>query len=157
MKGKIAVIGIGNPLRKDDGIGIVLLERLRKQKKKLSPTLEFIDGGTGGMNLLHILSQYDTVIIIDAVDFRGKPAENHMYQLEEMYSRKTAVSVSTHESDFLKVIRLSEQLQKRPYKVFIFAVQPKDVSFGTTFSDEIAQAVDPLTLALQNKIQELIA
>ena len=156
MKKKIGVIGIGNPLRKDDGIGIVLLEQLRKQKKTLPCAIECIDGGTGGMNLLHVLARYDIVLIIDAVDFHGSPGESRLVSLEEIRGEHRTKSLSTHESDFLNVVRLSEELQEQPRNVYIFAVQPKDVSFGTTFSEEIKQAVDTLTQTLKNTIQDLI-
>jgi len=56
---KIGVIGIGNPLRKDDGIGIVLLEKLVEIKDDLPDDIEYIDGGTGGMNLLHLFARFD--------------------------------------------------------------------------------------------------
>ena len=52
---KIAVIGIGNPLRSDDGIGIVLIEKLIENKESFSKNVDFLDGGTGGFNLLHDL------------------------------------------------------------------------------------------------------
>ena len=58
---KVCVIGIGNTLRRDDGIGIVLLEKLIERKNKLPKNVDFINGGTGGMNLLHILVCYDAV------------------------------------------------------------------------------------------------
>ena len=51
---KAGIIGVGNPLRRDDGIGIVLLEKLIEKKSDLPEGIEYIDGGTGGMNLLHI-------------------------------------------------------------------------------------------------------
>jgi hydrogenase maturation protease len=156
MKKKIGVIGIGNPLRRDDGIGIVLLERLQKRKKKLPGVIEYIDGGTGGLNLLYVLSRYNTILIIDAVDFHGIPGESRMVSLEEIRSLQKPVSLSTHQSDFLNVIRLSKELHEFPYKVYIFAVQPKDVSFGSMLSAEIAQVIDTLTVALQNKIQEIV-
>ena len=50
---KIGVIGIGNPLRRDDGIGILLLEKLVERKENMPDDIEYIDGGTGGMNRNH--------------------------------------------------------------------------------------------------------
>jgi hydrogenase maturation protease len=71
MKKKIGIIGLGNPLRCDDGIGLLLLQHIQKQKKILPKNIEYIDGGISGMNLLHLLAQFDTVLLIDAVDFKG--------------------------------------------------------------------------------------
>lgn len=155
MKKKFAVIGIGNPLRKDDGIGIILLQRIRQYKKNLPGIIDYIDGGTGGLNLLHVLARYDFALLIDAVDFKGRPGDSRFVSLEELRNQKRPVSFSTHETDFLNVIRLSEGLDELPQEVFVFAVQPKDVSFGPTLSEEIVQKLDTLTLMLRNKIQSL--
>jgi len=152
---KIGIIGIGNPLRRDDGLGIFLLEQLQKKKKGFPKNIEFIDGGTGGMNLLHVLVRFDTVIIIDAVDFKGKPGESRVFTLDDIQSQKTSMLPSIHESNFLNVIRLSEELKELPRKVYFFGVQPKDVSFGTRFSEEVAQVIDTLVATLHKKIQIL--
>lgn len=155
MKKKMAVIGIGNLLRKDDGIGIVLLQKIHQKKRTLPDKIDYIDGGTGGMNLLHVLSRYDVVLIIDAVNFKGMPGESQVFSLEELRNRQKMFSLSTHETDFLNVIRLSQELHELPKKVFLFAVQPKDVSFGRMLSGEIDQVIDTLTIAVQNEIQDL--
>ena len=50
MRKKIGIIGLGNPLRHDDGIGLLLLQHLQTQKKILPKNIEYIDDGTNGMN-----------------------------------------------------------------------------------------------------------
>jgi len=151
---KIGIIGIGNLLRKDDGIGIILLQQV--QKKKFPATVECLDGGIGGMNLLHVLPRYESVIIIDAVDFHGTPGEWRYVSLQDIRRKKEIIPASTHETDFLNVLRLSEELQELPAHVFIFAVQPKDMTVGTTLSEELTSKLDTLELNLQKKIQERI-
>ena len=101
---KTAIIGIGNPLRRDDAIGIILLEKLVEKKDDLPDNIELIDGGTGGMNLLHILSCFDKVLIVDAVDFKGSVGEVKLFKAEDAISEKTSIGFSTHETDFFKII-----------------------------------------------------
>ncbi|MCX6663283.1 MAG: hydrogenase maturation protease [Euryarchaeota archaeon] len=153
---KIGIIGIGNLLRKDDGVGIVLLERLQKQKKKFPKNIEFIDGGTGGMNLLHLLAQFDTVLLIDAVDFKGRPGDARVFSLKDIQSQKKSVMMSTHDPDFLNLLRLSQELKEIPEILVIFGVQPRDVSHGMGLSKEIETVLDDLYLKLQKEIQDFV-
>ncbi len=149
---RIGVIGIGNPLRRDDGIGIVLLERLVERKDKLPAGIEYIDGGTGGMNLLHLLARFDIVVLIDAVKFCEHTGKSKLFKAEDVYSKKIQIKTSTHDSDFLKIMQLSEELGESPDEVYIFGVQPKDTSYGSNPSPELQQKID---LLLDNLICEI--
>jgi len=151
---KIGIIGIGNLLRKDDGVGIVLLELLVKRKKEFPKNIEFIDGGTGGMNLLHLLAQFDTVLLIDAVDFKGRPGEARVFSLKDIQSQKKPVMMSTHDPDFLNLLRLSQAFKELPETLVIFGVQPRDVSHGMGLSKEIETVIDHLFLKLQKEIRD---
>jgi hydrogenase maturation protease len=151
---KIGIIGIGNLLRKDDGVGIVLLELLVKRKKEFPKNIEFIECGTGGMNLLHLLAQFDTVLLIDAVDFKGRPGEARVFSLKDIQSQKKPVMMSTHDPDFLNLLRLSQALKELPETLVIFGVQPRDVSHGMGLSKEIETVIDHLFLKLQKEIRD---
>ncbi|RLF41192.1 MAG: hydrogenase maturation protease, partial [Thermoplasmata archaeon] len=96
-----AVIGIGNPLRRDDGIGIILVKKLREEK--LSDVI-CIDAGTGGIQLLPILSNYDRIIIVDAVNFNGKPGETKVFNLDEIKIEKEKNLLSIHMMNIIEVI-----------------------------------------------------
>ena len=152
---KAGIIGLGNPLRRDDGIGIVLLEKLIEKKSDLPEGIEYIDGGTGGMNLLHILALFDVALIIDAVNLNGKPGESKLFKSEDVCSKKSSINISTHESDVLKIINLSKELGEIPDELFIFGVQPKDTSQGDGLSSELQQSVESLTSNLQNEITKI--
>jgi hydrogenase maturation protease len=149
---KIGVIGIGNPLRRDDGIGILLLEKLVERKENLPEDIEYIDGGTGGMNLLHLFSRYDVVLIIDAVNFNEKTGESKLFTLEDVHRKKNPIAISTHESDILKVIQLSKELGEAPDRFFIFGVQPRDIVYGTDISFELQQKIEVLLDSLRQEI-----
>jgi len=156
MKKKIGIIGLGNPLRHDDGIGLVLLQHLQTKKKNLPKNIEYIDGGTGGMKLLHLLAEFDAVLLIDAVDFKGKPSDARVFSLKDIQSQKKPMILSTHDSDFLNIIRLSKELKELPETLVIFGVQPQDVSHGVGLSKEMEIILGDLYLKVQKEIQNLI-
>jgi hydrogenase maturation protease len=146
MKQKIGIIGLGNPLRRDDGIGLLLLQYLQTQKNYLPKNIEYIDGGTSGMNLLHLLAQFDVVMLIDAVDFKRKPGDVRVFSLNDIQNQKKPMILSTHDSDFLYILRLSQELKELPETLVIFGVQPRDVSHGIGLSKEIEMILDDLYL-----------
>lgn len=117
--------------------------------------IEYIDGGTGGMNLLHILALFDVALIIDAVNLNGCPGETKLFKSEDVCSKKSSINISTHESDVLKIINLSKELGEIPDELFIFGVQPKDTSQGDDLSPELQKAVSSLTLNLKNEITKI--
>jgi hydrogenase maturation protease len=152
---RVGIIGVGNPLRKDDGIGIILLEKIIEKKNELPSNIEYIDGGTGGMNLLHMLALFDVALIIDAVNFNGRPGESKLFKSEDVCGKEPSINMSTHETDILKIINLSKKLGEIPDELFIFGIQPKDVSQGNTLSPELQHAIESLTSNLQNEITNI--
>lgn len=156
MKRNVAVIGIGNPLRKDDGVGIVVIEQLQKRKHEFPVHVEFIDGGTGGMNLLHIITKFDIVVIIDAVDFKGTPGELRFFSIDEIQNNKIPLRMSTHEPDFLKVIQIAKELNQLPEKLLFFGVQTKDLSYSSGLSSELIAALDTIKEKIHQELLSLL-
>ena len=134
---KIGIIGLGNPLRCDDGIGIILLNKIIEKKNIFSRNIEYIDGGTGGINLIHDLVKFDIILFIDAIDFKGKIGETVFLEQEELISKKIPIRASTHQNDILKIIQLSKSLNELPEKIFFYGIQIKDTSIGSNLSNEI--------------------
>jgi len=149
---KIGVIGIGNTLRADDGIGILLLEKIIERKKEFSKNIDFIDGGTGGISILPIFSNYDIIVIVDAVHFGEKPGEFKWFKPNDVKSEKLPLEFTTHDNDFLKVIKLSKSISKKPKTFFIFGIQPADTSMRKNLSKILKQN---LNLILDNLIEKI--
>ncbi len=152
---KIGVIGVGNPLRRDDGIGILLLEKLADRKHELPGDIEYIDGGTGSMNLLHLLARFDIVFIIDAAHFNAVAGYGKLFTLQEIKNNRTSLLPSTHGSDILEIIRLSKNIDEAPKHILFFGVQPKDTSVGTELSKELQQNIGKLVTKLMREVTKI--
>jgi hydrogenase maturation protease len=152
----IGIIGLGNPLRRDDGIGLELLRCLQKHKNEFDQNIEYIDGGIGGLHLLHLFPRFDLVLFIDAVDFKGAPGETRVFSLHDLLSKKTPVLASSHVTDFIDIIALSRELNELPRDLFVFGVQPSDVSFGQGLSEELQLLVEELCGKLCARLQEIL-
>lgn len=119
-KPRIAVIGIGNPMMSDDGIG----PRLVAEHEGSVPGVDLIDMGTGGMQLVHVLAGYDAVLIIDSVDMGLSPGESRVFSPDDVVSFKETRAYSLHDWDLMRSIEISRQLGEAPAKILILAIQP---------------------------------
>ena len=155
-KPSIGIIAVGNPLRKDDGIGLILLDYLQKDSSHFSEFVSFIDGGTGGLNLLYLMNRYDRIVFLDAVDFQGQPGESRFFSLDEIKSQKHVSSVSTHNEDLFQIIRLGKELNECPNDIFVFGVQPANVSFGKGLTKELQKKLDSIFYALKKELKNVI-
>jgi hydrogenase maturation protease len=151
---RIGVIGVGNPLMGDEGAGIAAIEALKE--RGLPPDVDLIDAGSVGMSLLHILRNYDAVMIIDAANFGGKPGEVRVFGPDEVKSVKGLRRESLHEADLLQVIELSRTLGELPEAVLIFAIQFKSVEHSMDMSEEVRSAVPEVVEAVVEKMGEIV-
>jgi hydrogenase maturation protease len=149
---RIGVIGVGNPLRGDDGIGVLLMEELTRKKIE---GVEFIDGGTGGINLIHDLAKFDLVVILDAVDFGGECGETRIFSVDDVLRDTEKIRFCTHENDLFNVIKISKKLGEAPDEIFIFGVQPKDFSPKMEISQELRQSMDRILDEFYDEIQKI--
>jgi len=156
MAESIGIIGVGNPLRRDDGIGILLLNYLKENSEIFPVHVTFVDGGTGGMNLLHLFSRFDVVFLLDAVDFKGKPGQTRFFSFKDIISQKKDSTVSTHNSDIFQIITFGQQIDEFPKEIFVFGVQPKDVTFGQGLSKTLKKRFDIIADSMKQHILEAI-
>jgi len=152
----MGIIGIGNPMRQDDGIGLFLLQKIKQHPSFSSDDVCFLDGGTGGMNLLHLFHLYDMVILLDAVDFHSSPGDVRFFSVDDIKSNKVNSSVSTHYVDVLQIISFAQKIDECPDHVFVFGVQPADVSFGEGFTPLIESKKEEYVHLLLEKISQVI-
>ena len=138
IKGKAAIVGIGNPLRGDDGFGPKFIEALKNKNIKAA----LFDCGTAPENYIFpILStSCDTVILIDAADFGTAPGDIKVLGLNEVSN----ASFSTHNPSprlFVDLLKTG----RNGLNIFIISIQPKTTAFGESLSKEVKSSLDSLT------------
>jgi hydrogenase maturation protease len=137
MAKDVIVLGLGNILMSDEGIGVRIVERLQKQASKF-PDVEFIDAGTGGMNVLHLIANRTKAVIIDCALMAQSPGTIRRFAPDDVKSVKQVSHFSLHDVDILKVLELSKQLDECPQEVIIFGIEPAKVEQGDTLSPILA-------------------
>ena len=108
-KKDIIVLGLGNPLMADEGIGTVIAEKLEAYQEQY-PDVEFMDAGTGGMQLLHYIAGRKKAVIVDCAFMGEQPGSIKRFTVDEVTTVKKLAHLSLHEVDILRVIELSKQL-----------------------------------------------
>lgn len=150
----LGVIGIGSPIRTDDGIGIALIDHLKSQK--IPEGVELVDVGTSGMNILHHLRNFTKVLIIDAIRTDGEPGNCMFFTPDEIDKDSSIKTRSTHDANLLEALELSEMLGERPEEVIIMGIIPEDLSIGEGLSPKLKEKLPEIEEELKNKIEELI-
>ena len=136
LKGKVVILGMGNRLKRDDGVGSILAERINGNV----PYIVY-DAGASPENYLGkiIKDKPDNLVIIDACDFGVKPGE---FSVLEGNTVETVNLFSTHNASICLTINYLQSNFK--VDIIILAIQPKNISFGDDLSEEITGALDKL-------------
>ncbi len=149
---KIVVIGIGNLLLMDEGIGVHTINELEKQDLPMS--IEIYDGGTGGFKLIDLMHGAARVIFIDAVETGKAPGSVTIFSAEEVHSIYNKKKYSLHDTDLMEIIKMTEMLGNPPM-IEIVGIQPKTISYGTTLSKELAGSMSNIVNCVLKKIEEV--
>lgn len=134
LKTPVVVLGLGNPLMADEGIGVYLLERLTQQADRY-PQVDLIDGGTGGMSVLHWIEGRRKAVLIDCAFMGAEPGSIRRFTPDEVRSSKVLAHQSLHEADLLRILALAERLGQCPEQVVIFGIEPETVEPRQQLSD----------------------
>ena len=134
----ILVLGIGNILLCDEGVGVRVIEQM--QKMHLPDDVELVDGGTAGADLLDVLAERRKVIVIDAVQADCEAGSVLQFTADDLV-RPDGVGMSLHELGLGEALTMTKQLGCAPEEVIVFGIKPKELGCGLELSREIAASV----------------
>jgi hydrogenase maturation protease len=149
-RARTVVIGLGNPLMGDDGIGIAALERLRAAWH-VPEGVELVDGGTWGMNLLPIIEDADEVLFIDAIKTGAEPGTEIVIPRARL-PRYLATKISPHEVDLRDVLALAELRGTLPDQTVAVGLEPALVELSSELSDQLQARLDALVAAVVRQL-----
>jgi len=148
---KTLVLGLGNPILKDDGVGLQVAASLKKRFNH--PDVTIVESELGGLNLLELLSGYDKALIVDAIQTReGIPGSIYEFGPQSLLGGRH--TNSTHGINFGSTIELGKRLSlDLPDEITVFAVEVEDVN---TFSNECSSNVIKAIPECVRRITEVI-
>jgi hydrogenase maturation protease len=149
---KIVIIGVGNLLLKDEGVGVHVVQEL--QKKGLPSVVEVHDGGVAGIGLLDFFPGASKVLLIDAADMNRTAGTLVRFTPEEVAGKVERPRFSAHDIGLLEVLELARAIDQSPPQVVIFGIQPKEISWGTELSAEVQASIPGVMEAVLREIAQ---
>jgi hydrogenase maturation protease len=148
MKEEILVLGIGNVLLGDEGVGIHAVRML--ENKAFPGHVSFLDGGTGGFHLLSLLQQYKKIIMIDATLDGNKPGKVSL--LKPKYAKDFPQTLSAHDIGLRDLVHSSALLGFYP-EIYLITVS---ISDNQPLQMELSQQVSDSILEIESIVNDLI-
>jgi len=146
---RIVIIGVGNLLMKDEGIGIHAVQAL--QEIDLPPDVKIIDGGTSP-DLISYTRAGDKMIIIDAARAGGEPGAIYRFKPEDIAAGKGSLT-SAHEMGVVENLNLMTFTGNEPAEVIIIGIEPAVIDWGTELSPQLQQRLPALVKVVLKEIR----
>jgi hydrogenase maturation protease len=145
---RVVIIGVGNLLLGDEGIGIHVVRVL--QDMDLPPGVRLIDGGTSP-DLIAYTRAGDKMIIVDAARAGGEPGTVHRFLPADL-SEERAVLTSAHEMGVVENLALMSLTGNRPDETVIIGIEPAEIGPGTELSEALRRRLPDIVKAILDEI-----
>lgn len=151
----ILVLGVGNQLLTDDGVGLELLRLVQAQRAGLD-IVEFVDGGTQGLALLGVLDGRSHLLILDAISARAdSPSPGAIHDIDAGVGRATR-STSAHGSSVNELLGVAKLMGATPAEVRLVGIEPEVVKTGIGLSDSVRKAVPEATKVACQRLDAMV-
>jgi hydrogenase maturation protease len=133
------VIGVGNLLRTDDGVGIHLINMLNE----LHPEIDTFDAAMGSIEILEAMKGYERVVIVDSIETGVEPGT--IYRVNLAGGEKPPVINYSHGTDVITILELGSQLygDGMPKDVILIAIEAEDTTtIGDKLTKKVQEAID---------------
>ena len=147
------VLGLGNILLQDEGVGVRVVEQLQR-KYQIAGAVEVLDGGTAGMSLLEHIRNRDHLIVVDAVRTGQAPGTVITLSGDEVPAFFQS-RVSPHQMGLADTLAVLDLMGEKPADVTVIGVEPRDLDVGLELSDLVSTRMDELVIRLVGKLLSL--
>ncbi len=137
---KVLVMGIGNTLLQDDGVGIHITE-LFKSNQQADSNVEVVDGGTIGLSLLPDIEDADAVVIVDASEIGERPGTMRIFRNQEIDRQLSGKKRSVHEVALYDLFSAAAIRGRSPEERALIAIQPASTEWGLEPTPEVKAAI----------------
>ena len=152
---QVLVLGLGNRMRRDDGLGLLALRRLR-ERHAWPEAVTFVEGGTGGLALLHLLEGKSHLLVLDAIQAPHPPGtlvQATIQDLEPIQERPLSVHQLTGED----LLRWAQALDLLPGHHLLLGLVPASVEMGEGLSPPVAASLENLVTAAARILERWLA
>jgi len=147
---KTLIIGLGNILKGDDGIGVRVAEILSQRELPAGVAVEEV--GTPGIDLMNRFEGWQKVILVDAVQMGAKPGTWRRFSPQDVRLIANGNVLSLHEPDLASVLELAQALNMLPDEIVIYGVEPQDLTFMAPLSSPVEAIINVIAEQILSEI-----
>ena len=147
------VLGLGNTLNRDEGLGVHALKPLEASLADRAPEVEFLDGGVLGLNLLPWVDEASHLLVLDAINVR-KEAGTVIEVKRDEIPLYTGMKLSDHRDTFQEVLGLANFRGHLPAQLYMVGAQPDDLSVGVDLSPAITDVLPQILARAEAVLRE---
>lgn len=151
MEEEILILGIGNVLLGDEGVGVHIVRAL--EGETLPGCVRLLDGGTGGFHLLSLFQQYQKIILIDATLDRREPGTIRL--LKPKYARDFPQTLSAHDIGLKDLVQSAIMLGFLPDILLITVSITDNQPLSMELSEQVKQSIDEVINMVMKILEEL--
>lgn len=147
----VLVLGIGNLVMTDDGVGVVVVQRLQREYR-LPAYVDVMDGGTLGLDILPRLEGIGRLIVVDAVETGGEPGTCTRLAGDEI-PLALETKISPHQMGLKDLLTVARLMGHAPSEMVLVGVQPDSIEMGTDLTPAVAAQVDTMLAAVVDELR----
>lgn len=147
------VLGVGNLLLSDEGVGVRVIEELSK-RYRFPENVVLIDGGTIGVNLLYFLEGVEKLLIVDAVLGGMPPGSIYKFKDEEVLTYFRTKKLSAHDIGIQEVLSLAKLTEKLPKEMVVLGIEPESLDVSLELSSSVKEALERLLDEVIKQLKE---
>lgn len=150
---KTLVLGIGNTLLKDEGVGVHVIRALRESAAS-ADGVDYLDGGTLSFTLAGPIEEAEQLIVVDAAELKAPLGTVHMLVGDEMDAFVSGNrKASVHEVGLTDLMTIAKLTGRWPARRALVAIQPREVDWGEHCSSEVAAAVPEACRIVRDQLE----
>ncbi|OIJ15779.1 hydrogenase maturation protease [Anaerobacillus arseniciselenatis] len=149
---QITILGIGNTLYSDEGVGVQVIPLLEDILKDYESKVEIIEGATDGIKLLGPVEDTEYLIIIDAINADKEPGSIITVDQDEI-PKYFGVKMSIHQVGFQEVLFAAQIRENLPKQMIMFGIQPESLKLGVELTDTVKSKLPDLACLIKEKVE----
>jgi len=150
---KLLVLGVGNILLMDEGIGVHAVHELMKET--WPDDVDFIDGGTFTQDIFYLFREYETILVLDIV--KAGKAPGTIYRLSESDLRKDeSQTLSLHDIDLLDSLSMTELMGHKP-ELHVIGVEPEKLDWDMEMTPTLQKLFPQYLEIVRQEVRRLLA
>jgi hydrogenase maturation protease len=152
---KLLVLGVGNILMMDEGIGVHAVHEFWKEKQDYDETLvDFIDGGTFTQDIFYLFETYEQILVLDLVRAGHEPGTIYSLNEDDLIKNKKQI-LSLHDTDLLDSLDMAQLRGHRP-TLKILGIEPAKIDWGTEMTPDLVKAFPSFMKVARKHIKMLL-